>query len=104
MQLKKEINLQCVTSHMCYRKVAKALCCVGKYVGGGANPHHKKLAYYEMLLRTSELRPVVGCCEYSNEPSGSIKGGEFASQGLSSMEEGGQCCALNSNTSIQRKL
>jgi hypothetical protein len=21
--------------------------------------------------------PVAGCCEHSNEPSGSIKGGEF---------------------------
>jgi hypothetical protein len=25
----------------------------------------------------SGKEPVVGCCEHSNEPSGSIKGGEF---------------------------
>jgi hypothetical protein len=25
----------------------------------------------------SEMRPVAGSCEHNNEPSGSIKGGEF---------------------------
>jgi len=25
----------------------------------------------------SRLEPVTGCCEHGNEPSGSIKGGEF---------------------------
>jgi hypothetical protein len=24
-----------------------------------------------------DKRPVAGCCEHGNEPSGSIKGGEF---------------------------
>jgi hypothetical protein len=37
-------------------------------------PHRKKSACYEMLHRASEL---AGSCEYGNEPSGFIKGGEF---------------------------
>jgi len=31
-------------------------------------------------------RPVAGPCEHGNEPSGSIKGGEFLEEGLCSME------------------
>jgi hypothetical protein len=34
----------------------------------------KREASYEMVHRASEL---AGCCEHGNEPSGSIKGGEF---------------------------
>jgi hypothetical protein len=36
--------------------------------------HRKKKACYEMLHRASKF---AGCCEHGNEPSGSIKGGEF---------------------------
>jgi hypothetical protein len=36
--------------------------------------YKKKLACYEMLHRALEL---AGSCEYGNEPSGSIRGGEF---------------------------
>jgi hypothetical protein len=28
-------------------------------------------------MHVSEQEPGVGCCEHGNEPSGSIKGGEF---------------------------
>jgi hypothetical protein len=38
---------------------------------GLTTTHCKNTAYYEMLHRASEL---VGCCEHSNELSGSIKG------------------------------
>jgi len=38
------------------------------------NPHHKNNGFYEILHKESEL---VGCCEYGNELSVSMKGGEF---------------------------
>jgi hypothetical protein len=37
-------------------------------------PHHNTPACYEMLHGVSDL---MGYCEQGNEPSGSIKGGEF---------------------------
>jgi hypothetical protein len=37
-------------------------------------PHHKKTASYEIFHRASDL---AGYCEHGNEPSGSMKGGEF---------------------------
>jgi hypothetical protein len=37
-------------------------------------PHYKKTAFHEMLYRVSDLTDPR---EHSNEPSGSIKGGEF---------------------------
>jgi len=42
---------------------------------GLTTPHRKKkTACYEMLCRTLNL---AGSCEHGNEPSRSIKGGEF---------------------------
>jgi len=38
------------------------------------SPHHKILAYYEMLKRVLDLQ---GFCEHGNEHSGSIKSGKF---------------------------
>jgi hypothetical protein len=45
-------------------------------LGEGPTTGHrkKKTARYEMLHRALEL---AGSCEHGNEPSGSIKGGEF---------------------------
>jgi hypothetical protein len=44
-------------------------------LGEGLRTHHyKKTACYEMLHKTFEL---AGSYEHGNEPSGSIKGGEF---------------------------
>jgi hypothetical protein len=31
----------------------------------------------ELDASGSGLGPVMGCCEYDNEPSGSVKGGKF---------------------------
>jgi len=51
--------------------------------GGLITPHHKKLAcmkcYAGCRLDSSGsgYRPVMGSCEHSNEPSGSIKCREF---------------------------
>jgi hypothetical protein len=41
---------------------------------GPITPHHKRPACYEMLDRASEL---AGSCEHGNEPSVSIKVGNF---------------------------
>jgi hypothetical protein len=40
---------------------------------GLTNPRSKKLVCYEMLHRAS----VADCCEHGNEPSFSVKSGEF---------------------------
>jgi len=40
----------------------------------GLTTQDKKRARYEMLHRASDL---AGFCEHGNEPSDSIKGGEF---------------------------
>jgi hypothetical protein len=34
----------------------------------------------EWMYRAQDRVPVADCCEHGNEPSGSIKGGEFLSQ------------------------
>jgi len=44
------------------------------FVEGLTILHCKKPTCYEVLHRASEL---VGSCEHGNEPSGSIKSGEF---------------------------
>jgi len=41
---------------------------------GSTTPHRKRKACYEMLHRASKL---ADHCEHDNEPSGSIRGGEF---------------------------
>jgi hypothetical protein len=43
---------------------------------GPTTPVLKKSFCYEMLHRAL-VKPVAGSCEYGNELSGSIKGGEF---------------------------
>jgi hypothetical protein len=53
--------------------------------GEGLTPVRMNPACYEMLHRNADLDgfiwlrlgPLAGCCEYSNELSGSIKGGKF---------------------------
>jgi hypothetical protein len=61
--------------------------------GGGANNSspQKSTVCYDMFHMTSEL---AGPCEHCNEPSGSIKGGEFIDYPGDFLTPGGEFCLM----------
>jgi len=62
------------TNYISCECIAKAVADTRQGVVLQLTPHCKKISFYEILHRASDL---VGSCEHGNKPSGSIKCGGF---------------------------